>query len=555
MNNIAPPTSGDDLPDARSGREEESAHQSLGERPLGEPEASSARAASSRWFGMGWRILQSPLTNLVAPVITVLFILIAAAIIRETFRDVVVIRPIGVPASLADNGYTSTIVSQRLLDQIALINRQNEIASRPFLKKSRAFYTELGEIDMQLPGLGLSLRSVLSYLRSTVGESETEIGGEIIEQDDKRLVLRLRVSSQGGPFSDIVSPGAAVGSAQGASSLDDILRAGAIQAVRALDSYALAVYYLGREQAKVPEIAQYCEDYDPSCKPWSALLRGLVFSSKGDRNGAAVSYQDALAEFHIPENGWPAYGMAYAYLADLKRTRSVRDDRQANEREYAEAMSMYAKAIRLFEHHGLATDDYDEFYIGHIYQMGYSVGPYNQPDCAQAASWYRRAAAKGSALAQNSLGDLYNPDIDKHNCAGLPEQSYGEARDWYAQAAKGGQVYAQRRLGEMYKAGLGLHGTGEPELAIYYLREAAERGDAVALTHLGEIYQDGPGGMPDWIRAYAWFELAAEAQGETSALGKATSKRDAAGSHMTPEATAKAMSLVHDWQLGHRGDL
>ncbi len=143
----------------------------------------------------------------------------------------------------------------------------------------------------------------------------------------------------------------------------------------------------------------------------------------------------------------------------------------------------------LFEHHGLAIDDYDEFYIGHIYQMGYSVGPYNQPDCAQAASWYRRAAARGSALAQNSLGDLYNPDIDKHNCAGLPEQSYdGAARDWYAQAAKGGQVYAQRRLGEMYKAGLGLHGTGEPELAIYYLREAAERGDAVALTHLGEIY-------------------------------------------------------------------
>jgi TPR repeat protein len=260
-----------------------------------------------------------------------------------------------------------------------------------------------------------------------------------------------------------------------------------------------------------------------------------------------------MDEFRIPENGWPAYGMAYAYLADLMRTRSVRDDRQANEREYAEAMSMYAKAIRLFEHHGLTTDDYDEFYIGHIYQMGYSVGPYNQPDCAQAASWYRRAAAKGSALAQNSLGDLYNPDIDKHNCAGLPEQSYGDARDWYAQAAKGGQVYAQRRLGEMYKAGL--HGTGEPELAIYYLKEAAERGDAVALTHLGEIYQDGPRGMPDWIRAYAWVELAAEAQGETSALGKATSKRDAAGSHMTPEATAKAMSLVHDWKLGHRGDL
>ena len=262
MNNIAPPGSGDDLSEAGSGSEAESAKRSERE-PEPEPvEAPAPPAARVSLLGIGWRILKSPLTNLVAPIITLLFILIAIAIIRETFRDVVVIRPIGVPASLADNGYTSTIVSQRLLDQIALINRQNEIVSRPFLKKSRSFYTELGELDMQLPGLGLSLRSVLSYLRSTFGESETQVGGEIIEQDDKRLVLRLRVSSEGGPFSDIVSPVAPTGMAQGASSLDDILRAGAIQAVRALDSYALAVYYLGREQVKVPEIAQYCEDYD-----------------------------------------------------------------------------------------------------------------------------------------------------------------------------------------------------------------------------------------------------------------------------------------------------
>jgi len=225
MNNIAPPASGDDLPDARSRREAESAYRS--EVELETTEAPASPAPYPSMLGTGWRILKSPLTNLVAPVITLLFILIAVAIIRETFRDVVVIRPIGVPASLADNGYTSTIVSQRLLDQIALINRQNEIVSRPFLKKSRSFYTELGEIDMQLPGLGLSLRSVLSYLRRTFGESETEVGGEIIEQDDKRLVLRLRVSSEGGPFSDIVSPVTSVGTPQGASSLDDILRAGA----------------------------------------------------------------------------------------------------------------------------------------------------------------------------------------------------------------------------------------------------------------------------------------------------------------------------------------
>jgi TPR repeat protein len=552
MNKIALSEAGDDLPDAPSGREEEPAPGSFGEP---DPETPSPATPAAGWLGACWKVLQSPLANLVGPVITLLFALIAVAIIREAFRDVVVIRPIGVPAALADEGYSSSIVSQRLLDQIALINRQNEIVSRPFLKKGRSFYTELREVDVQLPGLGLSLRSALSYLRSTFGAGETEVGGEIIQQDDKRLVLRLRVSSQGGPFLDIPSSEGAGAAGGGASSLDDVLRTGAIQTVRALDSYALAIYYLGKDQSKVPEIVQYCEDYDPSCRPWSALLRGLVFSNRHDWTAAAAGYQAAIAEFRFPANAWPAYGMAYVYLADIERSRSARDDREANEREYAEAMGMFRKAIWLFEHHGRAVDPYDQFYIGHIYQMGYSVGPYNRPDCGQAERWYRQAAARGSALAQNSLGDLHNPRIDKGGCDGLPEQGLEEARSWYGQAAKGGQVYAQRRLGEIYKAGLGLEGGSDPALAIYYLKEAAERGDAIALTDLGEIYQDGAGGPPDWIRAYAWFALAAEAQGETSALGKASGRRDAAASHMTAEDQAQAVSLVREWKLGRRGGL
>jgi TPR repeat protein len=550
MNKIAPPETGDDLADCSSGDEGQSAR-----RSMADPHPKRRAAASTGLLGAGWKILQSPLAHLIGPIVTLLFVLIAIAIVHETFRDVVVIRPIGVPKALTDEGYTSSIVSQRLLDQIALINRQNELVSRPFLKKGKSFDTELGALDMELPGLGLSLRSALSYLRSIFGASETEVGGEIIQQDDKRLVLRLRVSSQGGPFFDILSPGPADGPGDGASALDDVLRGGAIQAVRALDSYALAVYYLGKEQSKVPEIVQYCEDYDPSCKPWSALLRGLVFSNRQDWGPAAANFQEAIEEFRFPANAWPAYGMAFAYLADIKRSRSSREDRQATEQEYAEAMGMFRKAIRLFEYHGLAVDPYDQFYIGHIYQMGYSVGPYNRPDCGQAERWYGLAAARGNALAQNSLGDLYNPRIDKGGCLGLPEQSLETARNWYSQAAKGGQVYAQRRLGEMYKAGIGLHDGGDIDLAIYYLREAAERGDAVALTHLGEIYQDGPGGTPDWTRAYAWFELAAEAQGETSALGTASRKRDNAGEHMTDADEAKAVSLVHEWKLGHRGNL
>ena len=107
----------------------------------------------------------------------------------------------------------------------------------------------------------------------------------------------------------------------------------------------------------------------------------------------------------------------------------------------------------------------------------------------------------------------------------------------------------------MYKAGTGLSSGKDPELATYYLRKAADRGDVIALTDLGEIYQDGIDGTPDWIRAYAWLALAADAQGETSAVGKASEERDKAAGYLTPDELAKAISLAHEWKLGHRGGL
>src|SRR5262245_26924609 len=128
MNKIARPETGDDFPDTPSVREDESAPRSLGEPPRDMP------AAAGSWLGTGWRILRSPLANLIGPIITVLFALIAIAIIRETFRDVVVIQPIGVPAALVEEGYSPGIVAQRLVDQIARINHQIKISGRPFLK-------------------------------------------------------------------------------------------------------------------------------------------------------------------------------------------------------------------------------------------------------------------------------------------------------------------------------------------------------------------------------------------------------------------------------------
>src|SRR6516162_7297254 len=101
MNKMTLPDTGEDAPEIPSGRaEEESARASIAE-----PEPSTPPTPSAGLLAVCWKILQSPVANVIGPLVTLLFALVAIAIIRETLRDVVVIRPIGVPQVLTDDGY------------------------------------------------------------------------------------------------------------------------------------------------------------------------------------------------------------------------------------------------------------------------------------------------------------------------------------------------------------------------------------------------------------------------------------------------------------------
>ena len=555
MDKTATPEAGDGLPGIPAGRESASAHADIGGRHANAPPAAAARRLS-----VWWALLKSTATKLFSLFTALIFALLVLAIVQETSRDVVMIRPIAIPKALADEGYTSSGVTQLLLSQIALINDQNQVkaVNRAYLKKSRLFGTELGELDVQLPGLGVSLRTALAFLRSLFGTGQTEIGGEIIANDASHLVLELRVNTQDRQFSETESSDIVSGLGNDRTSLEKLLRQASIQIVHDLDPYALAVYYLDKQKdrTELPEVLQYCEDVDPSCKRWSALLRGLVARDDRDLDEAENSFQDVIGETRYPADSWPAYRAAYQYWAIVMLEQSARSRGRSKGQEYSAAMNMFGRAIWLLEHHGQTMDSYDEFLVGHIYELGYGANPQNRPDCQQAATWYRRAAASGSALALNSLGDLYNPQKPRI-CDGVLTQSYKDARYWYERAAAGGQVYAQRSLGEMDRHGLGLS-KADPHRAIYYLREAAERDDVAALIDLGQIYRDSLGAYPDWIevdltKACAWFDLADEAQGK-SASGTASCGGGLMRIHRDNPDYARVNRLVREWNLGrHTG--
>ena len=135
------------------------------------------------------------------------------------------------------------------------------------------------------------------------------------------------------------------------------------------------------------------------------------------------------------------------------------------------------------------------------------------------------AAEQGGAEAQYNLGVMYNIGD------GVPEDKL-EAAKWFRKAAEQGLAVAQAALG------LQLLAKDKPE-AVKWFRKAAEQGSSSAQFHLGRMYGGGMGVPKDFVRAYAWFNLAAGRGWKTPAR-----VRDRLAEIMSPEQVAEAQELA-----------
>ena len=107
------------------------------------------------------------------------------------------------------------------------------------------------------------------------------------------------------------------------------------------------------------------------------------------------------------------------------------------------------------------------------------IGAYSYDDVVD---WYTRAAEKGIADAQCSLGDLYyNGDCVELDCK--------KARKWYRKAVKHGIAPAQYNLGWMYWTGDGIHADENKAFELFSL--SAAQGYLYAQTELGTLYCHG----------------------------------------------------------------
>jgi hypothetical protein len=136
----------------------------------------------------------------------------------------------------------------------------------------------------------------------------------------------------------------------------------------------------------------------------------------------------------------------------------------------------------------------------------YASAPGRSQDCAQAAAWYRKAAAQESIDGALHLALLY-----RDGCKSLP-RDMAQAAGWY--------------------------------------RKAAELGDVPAQGTLGTLYFFGQGVAQDYKEAYFWLDLAARSTSPRQEQYAAN--RQMVGAHITADEVDAAKERVENWLYNHR---
>lgn len=112
---------------------------------------------------------------------------------------------------------------------------------------------------------------------------------------------------------------------------------------------------------------------------------------------------------------------------------------------------------------------------------------------------FRKAAEKGKATAQFSLGVMYQTG---HGA----RRDYAEAVRWYQKAAEQGFAKAQHNLGAMYMSDSGVDQDWAE--AVYWFKKAAYQGVPAAQTFLGCMYLVSDENKRDDETAYVWLSIA-----------------------------------------------
>lgn len=236
--------------------------------------------------------------------------------------------------------------------------------------------------------------------------------------------------------------------------------------------------------------------------PWHASAKAAAGQAADAEKGQTTDKADirpkpdqpATAKAS-PKAGKPAQKPLEA-KALYDRAEDYYRGRNGVEKDHARAVSFYRRAAE----RGYAAAQSS---LGYMYATGQGV----EKDRRQGFTWTQKAANQGYAEAQRNLAIMYN-------------KGWGVAKNitmavtWYRKAAEQGHDKAQYDLAQLYSKGAVI--PRDDAKALKWFRRSADQGNKQAQTNLGVMYYNGQGVDQSYRTALEWFSKAAE-QGHPTA--------------------------------------
>ena len=284
--------------------------------------------------------LEGPRKLVLNGLILIFSLLGSGVVIKAALKQVYVVDAISVPKDLEANGYTSVTVGQRIIDAVSDINRVAAMTKQVGIYAlSEADPSRPDSADFEGPGRthaasaleavvlsgdnssakydvsvgGISLNTMIFYVRELFGLTDTKISGEIIAEkpaatvgkDEKpaatKYSIRLRVSDKGlvqheGEATDILAT---------------LFEDGALKLVERFDPLNAGYYsYYKRDYENALRIARaYLVRGTKDDEEWALNLLGMVSHARfrHDEARAQKGYDDAIASFRDLRRRYPQF--------------------------------------------------------------------------------------------------------------------------------------------------------------------------------------------------------------------------------------------------------
>ena len=329
--------------------------------------------------------LEGPRKLVLNGLILIFSLLGSGVVIKAALKQVYVVDAISVPKDLEADGYTSATVGQRIIDAVSDINRVAAMTKQVGIYAlSEADPSRPDSADFEGPGQthaasaleavvlsgddssakydvsvgGISLDTMIFYVRELFGLTDPKISGEIIAEkpaatvgkDEKpaatKYSIRLRVSDKG-----LVQH-----EGEATDRLATLFEEGALKLVERFDPLNAGYYsYYKRDYENALRIARaYLVRGTKDDEEWALNLLGMVSHARfrHDEARAQKGYDDAIASFRDLRRRYPQFapglynlGVALIDKGDLLQ----QQDKDAAYRHYKDAREVALQGIQIEE--------------------------------------------------------------------------------------------------------------------------------------------------------------------------------------------------------------